>query len=148
MRDRPDRTGELDSLLTAMKTSDGAVEITRASKSNLAFAFIAMSGAPARHHNLLCLLPAGVDDIADDNQRDPETKRELALWRQSLRGETAGRSALAKPVRDLTSRYPIRPGDVREIITGVGDRTSIFAAMSPGMNCAFTVIGSRARSVW
>lgn len=120
MRDRPDRTGELDSLLTAMKTSDGAAEITRASKSNLAFAFIAMSGARRRDITTFYAFCRLIDDIADDNQRDPETKRrELALWRQSLRGETAGESALAKPVRDLTSRYPIRPEMFEEIITGV-----------------------------
>src|SRR5207245_9501047 len=35
-------------VIERMKTSDAATEITRASKSNLAFAFIAMSGARRR----------------------------------------------------------------------------------------------------
>jgi phytoene synthase len=79
-----------------------------------------MSGARRRDITTFYAFCRLIDDIADDNQRDPETKRrELALWRQSLRGETAGESALAKPVRDLTSRYPIRPEMFEEIITGV-----------------------------
>jgi len=36
-----------------------------------------------------------------------------------LSGEAAGEPALAKPVRDLMSRYPITPGMLEEIITGV-----------------------------
>ena len=103
-----------------MKTGDGAAEITRASKSNLAFAFIAMSGARRRDITTFYAFCRVIDDIADDNQRDPEAKRrELALWRQSLRGEAAGEPALAKPVRDLMSRYPVTPAMLEEIITGV-----------------------------
>lgn len=103
-----------------MKSSDGAAEITRASKSNLAFAFIAMSGARRRDITTFYAFCRVIDDIADDDQRDPETKRrELARWRQSLRGEAAAEPALAKPVRDLMSRYPITPEMLEEIITGV-----------------------------
>ncbi len=120
MRDRPNRARELDSLLAAMKTSDAAAEITRASKSNLAFAFIAMSGARRRDITTFYAFCRVIDDIADDNQRDRETKRrELSQWRQSLRGEAAGEPALAKPVRELMSRYPITPEMLEEIITGV-----------------------------
>jgi 15-cis-phytoene synthase len=120
MRDRPNRAGELDSLLAAMKRSDGAEEITRASKSNLAFAFIAMSGVRRRDITTFYAFCRVIDDIADDNQRDRETKRrELALWRQSLRGQATGEQSLAKPVRDLMSRYPITPEMLEEIITGV-----------------------------
>ncbi len=103
-----------------MKTSDGAAEITRASKSNLAFAFIAMSGARHRDITTFYAFCRVIDDIADDDRRDPEMKRrELASWRQSLRGEAAGEPALAKPVRELMSRYPITPEMLEEIITGV-----------------------------
>jgi 15-cis-phytoene synthase len=103
-----------------MKTSDGAAEITRASKSNLAFAFIAMSGARRRDITTFYAFCRVIDDIADDNQLDPETKRrELALWRQSLRDQAAGEPALAKPVRDLMSRYPVSPEMLEEIIIGV-----------------------------
>jgi phytoene synthase len=103
-----------------MKTGDGAEEITRTSKSNLAFAFIAMSGVRRRDITTFYAFCRVIDDIADDNQRDAETKRrELALWRQSLRTEAAGEPTLAKSVRDLMSRYSITPQMLEEIITGV-----------------------------
>jgi len=103
-----------------MKTSDAATEITRASKSNLAFAFIAMSGARRRDITTFYAFCRVIDDIADDNLRDPETKRrELASWRQSLRGEFANEPALAEPVRQLILTYPITPEMFEEIITGV-----------------------------
>src|SRR5438309_4390845 len=103
-----------------MKTSDAATEITRASKSNLAFAFIAMSGARRRDITTFYAFCRVIDDIADDNVRDPETKRrELARWRRSLRGEFANEPALAKPVRHLILTYPITPEMLEEIITGV-----------------------------
>ena len=103
-----------------MKTSDAATEITRASKSNLAFAFIAMSGARRRDITTFYAFCRVIDDIADDNLRDPETKRrELARWRQSLHGEFANEPALAEPVRQLILTYPITPEMLEEIITGV-----------------------------
>jgi phytoene synthase len=103
-----------------MKTGDAATEITRASKSNLAFAFIAMSGARRRDITTFYAFCRVIDDIADDDRRDQETKRrELAIWRQSLRGEFANEPALAKPVRQLLSTYPITPEMLEEIITGV-----------------------------
>ena len=103
-----------------MKTSDAATEITRASKSNLAFAFIAMSGARRRDITAFYAFCRVIDDIADDDRRDPQTKRrELAMWRQSLRDECANESALAGPVRQLIATYPITPEMLEEIITGV-----------------------------
>lgn len=103
-----------------MKTSDGAEAITRASKSNLAFAFIAMSGPRRRDITTFYAFCRLIDDIADDEERDRQTKRqELALWRQSLRGQAEGEPALSKSVRELMSRYPITPEMLEEIITGV-----------------------------
>ena len=103
-----------------MRTGDAATEITRASKSNLAFAFIAMSGARRRDITTFYAFCRVIDDIADDDGRDQETKRrELAIWRQSLRGEFTNEPALAKPVRQLLSTYPITPEMLEEIITGV-----------------------------
>jgi phytoene synthase len=103
-----------------MKASDGAVEITRASQSNLAFAFIAMSGARRRDITTFYAFCRVVDDIADDSRRDPTTKRrELAVWRQALRAEIANEPALARPVRQLIATYPITPEMLEEIIVGV-----------------------------
>jgi phytoene synthase len=103
-----------------MKRSDGAAEITRASKSNLAFAFIAMSGARRRDITTFYAFCRVIDDIADDNQRDQEAKRrELRVWRESLRSVLADEPALARPVRQLMSNYPITPEMLEEIIAGV-----------------------------
>src|SRR5438874_12092124 len=103
-----------------MKTSDAATEITRASKSNLAFAFIAMSGARRRDITTFYAFCRVIDDIADDDQRDRKAKRrELAVWRESLRREGANEPALARPVRQLMSIYSITPEMLEEIITGV-----------------------------
>src|SRR5438105_8012740 len=106
-----------------MKTSDAATEITRASKSNLAFAFIAMSGARRRDITTFYAFCRVIDDIADDALRDPEMKRhELARWRKALRSEFANEQALARPVRQLVLTYPNTPKMVDEIITrGEGD---------------------------
>ena len=103
-----------------MKTSDAAAEITRASKSNLAFAFVAMSGARRRDITTFYAFCRVIDDIADDDRRDQETKRrELAMWRQSLRGQFADEPALARLVRQLIATYRITPEMLEEIITGV-----------------------------
>src|SRR2546430_17660088 len=101
-----------------MKTSDAATEITRASKSNLAFAFIAMSGARRRDITTFYAFCRAIDDIADATLRDPETKRRaLARSRQSLPGEFANKPALARPVRQFILTYPITPQMLPEIIT-------------------------------
>jgi phytoene synthase len=103
-----------------MKTSDAAAEITRASKSNLAFAFVAMSGARRSDITTFYAFCRIIDDIADDDRRDQETKRrELAMWRQSLRGQFADETALARSVRQLIATYRITPEMLEEIITGV-----------------------------
>jgi phytoene synthase len=102
-----------------MKTSSGAEEITRASKSNLAFAFIAMSGARRRDITTFYAFCRVIDDIADDNDNSETRRSELRQWRQALRGETSGEPALAKPIRDLISRYPITPEMLEEVISGV-----------------------------
>src|SRR5438270_11608884 len=103
-----------------MKTSDAATEITRASKSNLAFAFIAMSGARRRDITTFYAFCRVIDDIADDNLRDSETKRrELARWRQPLRGEFANEPALARPVSQLILTSSSTAETLEEILTGV-----------------------------
>src|SRR5438105_14068652 len=108
VRDGPNRTGELDSLLTAMKTSDGAAEITRASKSNLAFAFIAMSGARRRDITTFYAFCRLIDDIADAALRHPETSRhELARWRKALRRQLANQPDEARQVRQVELTQPI-----------------------------------------
>jgi phytoene synthase len=103
-----------------MKTRDAAAEITRASKSNLALAFISLSGKRRRDITTFYAFCRVIDDIADDPARDPASKRrELASWRRWLRDESADEAALATSVRRLMSEYPITPEMLEEIITGV-----------------------------
>jgi phytoene synthase len=103
-----------------MKARDAAGEITRASKSNLALAFISLSGKRRRDITTFYAFCRVIDDIADDPARDPASKRrELASWRRWLRDESADEAALATSVRRLMSEYPITPEMLEEIITGV-----------------------------
>ena len=103
-----------------MKSRDVATEITRASKSNLALAFISMSGKRRRDITTFYAFCRVIDDIADDPARDGTSKgRELANWRRSLHGKFANEPALAASIRRLMSEYPIRPEMLEEIITGV-----------------------------
>lgn len=103
-----------------MKGSDSAGAITRASKSNLALAFMAMSGDRRRDITTFYAFCRVIDDIADDTTRDPEIKRcKLNEWRRGLRESFAGEPALAEVVRDLIGRYRITPKMLEEIIAGV-----------------------------
>jgi 15-cis-phytoene synthase len=103
-----------------MRRRDTAAEITRASKSNLALAFVSLSGARRRDITTFYAFCRLIDDIADDDARDAATKRrELASWRGSLRHEFADEPVLASSVRELMSAYPITPEMIEEIIAGV-----------------------------
>lgn len=102
------------------KTRQSAEQITRASKSNLALAFITMSGRRRRDITTFYAFCRLIDDMADDPVRNLSSKRrELARWRRSLRGASADEPALARSIRDLMANYPITPEMLEEIITGV-----------------------------
>lgn len=103
-----------------MKTGDLAGAITRASKSNLALAFVAMSGVRRRDITTFYAFCRVIDNIADDASRERESKRhELAGWRRSLREPFMDEPPLAGSVRELMARYPITPEMLEEIIAGV-----------------------------
>jgi 15-cis-phytoene synthase len=103
-----------------MKTPDSARAITRASKSNLALAFIAMSGTRRRDITVFYAFCRVIDDIADDPARDAGSKRrELGEWRKSLRDSFPNEPPLAGAVRTLTRNYPISAEMLEEIIDGV-----------------------------
>lgn len=103
-----------------MTRRDTAAEITRESKSNLALAFISMSGRRRRDITTFYAFCRLIDDIADDSDRDAQGKRrELARWRRSLREKLADEPVLAASVRQLMSIYPITPAMLEEIIAGV-----------------------------
>jgi 15-cis-phytoene synthase len=97
-----------------------AKEITRASKSNLALAFISLP--PERREDITVFYAwcRVIDDIADDpGQSVADRHAALNLWKQALHRPVEGESNLAIPVRGLIAKYGIDPGHFLEIIAGV-----------------------------
>ena len=97
-----------------------AQNITRASKSNLALAFVAL---PRERRDDITTFYAWcrvIDDIADDPGQSVEERRAaLDLWRHALRQLTPGESILAVPVRTLVEKYRLPVAHFDEIIAGV-----------------------------
>lgn len=97
-----------------------AVKITRASKSNLALAFISLGRERRRDITTFYAFCRVIDDIADDADLAVEEKqRRLTHWRRWLRAPAPDESSLASDVRELMKRYPITPEMLDEIIAGV-----------------------------
>jgi len=104
-----------------MAVSDSsAEEITRASKSNLAFAFVSLGKERRRDMTIFYAFCRLIDDIADSPRLSTEEKaRQLSAWRQALRGPVDQEPGLAPEIRQLMTRYPITPPVLDEIIDGV-----------------------------
>src|SRR5437867_1677543 len=94
-----------------------AQAITRASKSNLALAFISL---PRERRDDITVFYAWcrvIDDIADDPGPSVEQRRAgLDLWKQALVEPVAGESPLAAPVRALIAKYQLPVAHFLEII--------------------------------
>jgi phytoene synthase len=97
-----------------------AAAITKASKSNLALAFVALP--PTRRTDItafyaFCRL---VDDIADDPALPvDEKRRRIRLWRESLIDTFAGEPPIAADIREIIRKYMIQPTLFGEILDGV-----------------------------
>jgi 15-cis-phytoene synthase len=117
------------------KESPSAQEITRASQSNLAFAFVSLGKKRRRDITIFYAFCRLIDDIADSTQLAlEEKKRQLTIWREALRVPIAQESALAPEVRGLIDRYAITPAMLEEIMDGVEmdlsiSRYATFAAL-------------------
>lgn len=97
-----------------------AQEITRASQSNLAFAFISLGKKRRRDITTFYAFCRLIDDIADSSDLPAEEKmHQLTAWRAALSAPRAQESALAPEVRRLIDRYAITPAMLEEIIDGV-----------------------------
>lgn len=97
-----------------------AAKITRESKSNLALAFVALSGQRRRDITTFYAFCRVIDDIADDIHLDvAEKKRQLGLWREWLRTAGQGEPSLAAEIRALIRKYPLTPEMLEEILAGV-----------------------------
>ena len=94
--------------------------ITRASKSNLALAFISL---PRERRDDITVFYAWcriIDDIADDpGQSVADRHAALNLWKRALHERVEGEPGLAIPVRSLIAKYGIDPRHFLEIIAGV-----------------------------
>lgn len=97
-----------------------AAEITRASKSNLALAFVSLNGQRRRDITTFYAFCRVIDDIADDPQLSAAVKKsELARWRRSLREAFPDQPPLAGAIRAIMATYPLRAEMLEEIIAGV-----------------------------
>lgn len=94
--------------------------ITRASKSNLALAFVAL---PRERRDDITVFYAWcrvIDDIADDpGQTIAERQAALDRWKHALREPVADEPALAAPVRAIIERHQLAVDHFLEIIAGV-----------------------------
>ncbi len=97
-----------------------ATAITRASKSNLALAFVAL---PRERRDDMATFYAWcrvVDDIADDvGQTEAERRAALAVWRKALVAPAPAEPALAVPVRQLIAKHGLSIAHFEEIIAGM-----------------------------
>lgn len=97
-----------------------AGEITRASKSNLALAFVSLGKERRRDITIFYAFCRLIDDIADAADISVQDKAaQLTRWRQALRQPTPNESPVATQVRELMAKYPITPAMLEEVIDGV-----------------------------
>jgi phytoene synthase len=97
-----------------------AANITRASKSNLALAFISLGRERRRDMTVFYAFCRLIDDIADATDLPiTEKERRLTHWRSWLRQSVAGEPELARDVRALMTKYSLAPAMLEEIIAGV-----------------------------
>jgi len=99
---------------------NAAAQITRTSKSNLAFAFISLDRERRRDITTFYAFCRVIDDIADDVDLSVEEKtRRLRDWREWLREARPDESSFAVDVRGLMLKYALAPEMLEEIIAGV-----------------------------
>jgi phytoene synthase len=97
-----------------------AAAITKASKSNLALAFVALPPERRRDITAFYAFCRLVDDIADDPALPlDEKRRRIRLWRESLVDTFAGEPPIAASIREIIRKYMIQPTLFGEILDGV-----------------------------
>lgn len=97
-----------------------AAKITRASKSNLALAFVALGRERREDITVFYAFCRVIDDIADSTELSVEEKaRDLTAWRRWLREGTADKPALARDLRGVIAKYSLTPAMLEQIIDGV-----------------------------
>ncbi len=95
-------------------------QITKKSKSNLAFAFFSLPADRRRDISVFYAFCRQVDDAADDPDVPLEQRRAaLRGWRVWLRQAEAGEPALAPEVRSIIQKYQIPIRHFEQILDGV-----------------------------
>lgn len=95
-------------------------KITKASHSNLAFAFVSLPAQKRRDISNFYAFCRIVDDLADDTKAPLDQRRAaLALWRSAVRLPTAGEHSLAPDLRETLNRYSVERSLLDEIIAGM-----------------------------
>ena len=103
-----------------MTATASAEKITKASKSNLALAFVSLPRERRRDMTTFYAFCRIVDDIADEPDRSPEQKRaELDGWKKGVEQPFDGEPELAEEVRDVIRKYNIPLKHFYDIIAGV-----------------------------
>jgi len=96
-----------------------AEQITRASKSNLALAFVALPRARRRDISVFYGFCRVVDDLADEpGPSPPERLAALEKWKAQLASEQPGEPPLAAQVRELIAKYSLEVAHFHAIIAG------------------------------
>jgi phytoene synthase len=97
-----------------------AAKITRASKSNLALAFVALGRERRNDITIFYAFCRVVDDIVDASDASFQEKAaQLQNWRKWIRTAEANEPDLARDLRGLYAKYAITPPMFEEIIDGV-----------------------------
>jgi phytoene synthase len=97
-----------------------AHQITKKSRSNLAFAFLALPPEKRRDISIFYAFCRKIDDAADDPGIAVEKRREwLRNWRKWLCEKASDEPAFAEEVRALIAKYRISIGLFEDILTGV-----------------------------
>jgi phytoene synthase len=100
--------------------STEALAITRASKSNLALAFVSLPRERREDMTVFYAWCRVIDDIADDPGQTVEQRRAaLDQWKQAVLAPVAGESTLAAPVRAIVAKYRLEVSLFHELIAGV-----------------------------
>ncbi len=100
--------------------SKEAAQITKASRSNLALAFVALPKQRRADISVFYAFCRVIDDIADDPGRTREERQAgLDLWKAALESPQPAEPTLAPTVREIIARYGLSVADFREIIAGM-----------------------------
>jgi 15-cis-phytoene synthase len=96
-----------------------AAAITRASRSNLALAFLALPRERRRDITTFYAFCRVVDDIADGTDERTVKAAALSRWRDSLVTPAGGEGPIASEVREIIAKYSLPVEHFSEIIAGV-----------------------------